>query len=91
MCWIDCEPKKIIHLQYLILETLYILLFIFSWHFSFMPTEHSITMCFQVLTTVCSCFAQVYRKYCNIFVVFIFTVLKKKLFLDIFSIDLRLF
>ena len=49
-------------------------------------------LCFQVLTTTFSCFAwRIWRTCCNIFVVFVFTALKKKIVLFIyFCIDLLL-
>ena len=50
MYWIDSQSKKLIHLKYLILETLkYTFFSIFSWYFSFTHTEHSIICIFRYL------------------------------------------
>ena len=49
MCRIDSQLKKLIHLKYLILETLYTFFSIFSWYFIVLHTLNFLSPMFSVI------------------------------------------
>ena len=79
MYWIDSQSKKLIHLKHLILELTYTFFSIFSWYFKFYARWTLYHLCFQALTTTTFVFCLKDIKKC--FIVFIFTALKKKIFI----------
>ena len=92
MCWIDNHSENEIYLKYLILETPYTFLSIFSWHFSFMCTEHSITCVFKYeQKQPFLVLLKEYKENNVTFLLYFFTAFKKKMLLNIFNIDLILF
>ena len=88
MCRIDSQLKKLIRLKYLILETPYTFFSIFSWYFIVLHTLNFLSPMFSGINNNNFSFFG----FSNLsFFVFVFTTLKKKIFLNIFSIDLILF
>ena len=88
MCRIDSQLKKLICLKYLILETPYTFFSIFSWYFIVLHTLNFLSPMFSGINNN-NFFLFGFFKLS--FFVFVFTTLKKKIFLNIFSIDLILF
>ena len=86
---IDSPLKKLIRLEYLILETPYTFFSIFSWYFIVLHTFTFLSPMFSGINNNNFYFFG----FSNFsFFVFVFTTLKTKyLFLNIFSIDLILF
>ena len=80
--------SQMVSLKYLILETLYTFFSIFSWHFIVLHTLNFLSPMFSGINNNNFSFFG----FSNLsFFVFVFTTLKKKIFLNIFSIDLILF
>ena len=88
MCSIDSQLKKLIRLKYLILETPYTFFSIFSWQFKTLHTLNVLSPMFSAINSNNFSFFGVSNLS---FFVFVFTTLKNKIFLNIFSIDLILF
>ena len=70
MCRIDSQLKKLIRLKYLILETPYTFFSIFSWYFIVLHTLNFLSPMFSVINN--NNFS---------FFVFVFTTLKKEIFI----------
>ena len=88
MCRSGSQLKKLIRLKYLILETPYTFFSIFSWYFIVLHTLNFLSPMFSGINNNNFSFFG----FSNLsFFVFVFTTLKKKIFLNIFSIDLILF
>ena len=88
MCRIDSQLKKMIRLKYLILETPYTFFSTFSKYFIVFHTLKFLLPMFSGINNNNFSFFG----FSNLsFFVFVFTTLKKKTFLNIFSIDLILF
>ena len=78
MCRIDSQLKKLIRLKYLILETPYTFFSIFSWYFIVLHTLNFLSPMFSGINNNNFSFFG----FSNLsFFVFVFTTLKKKIFL----------
>ena len=87
MCRIDSQLKKLILLKYLILEPPYTFFSIFSWCFKVLHTLNVLSPMFSSINNNSFSF---FGSSSLSFFAFVFTTLKKKIFLNIFSIDLML-
>ena len=87
MCRIDSQLKKLILLKYLILEPPYTSFSIFSWCFKVL---HTLNVLSPVFSSINNNNFSFFGSSSLSFYVFVFTTLKKKIFLNIFSIDLML-
>ena len=88
MCRIDSQLKRLIRLKYLILETPYTFFSIFSWYFIVL---HILNFLSPMLSGINNNNFPLFGISKFSFFVFVFTTLKKKIFLNIFIIDLILF
>ena len=86
MCRIDSQLKKLIRLKYLILETPYTFFSILSWYFIVLQKLNFLSPTFSGINNNNFSFFGFFTN--RPFFVFVFTTLKKKIFLNIFSIDL---
>ena len=88
MCRNDTQSKRLIRLKYLIIETPYTFLSIFGWYFKVLDRLNFLSSMFSGINNNNFLFFGLFNLS---FFVFVFYNLKKKLFLNIFSIDLILF
>ena len=89
MCRIDSQLKKLIRLKYLILKIPYTFFSIFSWYFTVLHTLNVVSPMFSGINN--NNFSFLVFSSLSFFV-FIFTTLKKKIFIsNIFSLDFILF
>ena len=77
MCSIDSQLKKLIRLKYLILKTAYTFFSILGWYFIVLHTLNFLSLVFSAISNIFSFFG-----FSNLyFFVFVFTTLKKKIFI----------
>ena len=88
MCRNDTQSKRLIRLKYLIIETPYTFLSIFGWYFKVLDRLNFLSSMFSGINNNNFLFFGLFNLS---FFVFVFYNLKKKLFLNNFSIDLILF